>query len=81
MNEIPEGAYIQEVVSGSPAEKAGLEEGDIITKVNGDKLTEDDNLSKVIAKKKVGEKVNLEVWRDETTKTFSVTLEEYPQNE
>lgn len=81
MNEIPEGAYVQEVVSGSPAEKAGLEEGDIITKVNGDKLTEDNDLSKVIAKKKVGEKVNLEVWRDETTKTFSVTLEEYPENE
>ncbi len=80
MNEIPEGAYIQEVITDSPAEKAGLEEGDIVVKVNGEKLTENNDLSKVITKKKVGEKVNLEVWRDKTTKTLSATLEEYPEN-
>jgi serine protease Do len=80
LNEIPEGAYIQEVVAGSPAEKAGIEQEDIITRVDGEKLTEGNDLSKMVARRKVGDKVNLEIWRDGTTKTLSVTLDEYPEN-
>jgi serine protease Do len=38
LNEFPEGAYIQDVVPGSPAEKVGIEAGEIITKIDGKKI-------------------------------------------
>jgi len=78
INEVPEGAYIQEVVEGSPAEKAGVKEEDIITKIDGKKVTEKDGgLAKIIADKKVGDKITIEIWRNEETKTLTVTIGEY----
>lgn len=74
LNEIPEGAYIMTVVSDSPAEKAGIQEEDIITKINGDKVTTSNDLAKIIGKKKAGETVEMTVWRNEETKMLSVTL-------
>ena len=77
MNEVPQGAYVVEVVEDSPAEKAGLENGDIITKFDGQSLgKEDDGLAKLINKKKVGERVKLTFWRDGEEKEATVTLEE-----
>jgi len=58
LNEVPEGAYVQEVVSDSPAEKAGIKSEDIITKFDGKKVTDKDGgLAQIIAGKKVGDKV------------------------
>lgn len=74
LNDIPEGAYLQEVIEGSPADKAGLEAEDIITKIDGSKLTDDNDLAKVISKKKVGDTVSLTVWRDEKETEIKVTL-------
>lgn len=71
-----EGAGIVEVVAGSPAEKDGLKPGDIIIKIDGEKLTEKTNLAQVIAKKKVGDKVDLTVWRDGEEKKVTVSLKE-----
>jgi serine protease Do len=71
-----EGAGIVEVVAGSPAEKDGLKPGDIIVKINGEKLTEKTNLAKVIAQKKVGDKLELTVWRDGEEKKITVVLKE-----
>ncbi len=77
LNEVPEGAYVQEVVEGSPAEKGGIESEDIITKIDGKKITDQDGgLAKIIAEKKVGDKVSVEVWRDGQTKTLTVTIGE-----
>ena len=39
INEVVQGAYIQKIVSTSPAEKAGLKKDDIITNVNDEKIT------------------------------------------
>lgn len=78
INEVPEGAYIQEVVEGSPAEKSGIKVEDIVTKIDGVKVTDENGgLAKIIAEKKVGDKVTIEVWRDEETKNFSVTIGEF----
>lgn len=74
LNDIPEGAYLQEVVKGSPAEKVGLQDEDIITKIDGNKLTDDNDLAKVISKKKVGDSMTLTVWRDEKEMEIKVTL-------
>lgn len=74
LNDIPEGAYIAEVVEGSPADKAGLEVEDIITKLDGVKLTDGNDLAKAISKKKVGDSVTLTVWREEKEQEIKVTL-------
>lgn len=74
LNEIPEGAYVMEVVQGGPAEVAGVQSADIITKMDGEKLTESNDLAKIIGKKKVGNTMTLTVWRDEKESSFTVTL-------
>lgn len=77
LNEIPEGAYVQNMVVDSPAEKAGVKEGDIITKIDGIKITEKDGgLAKVISGKKVGDTVELTIWRDDKEAKISVKLGE-----
>jgi serine protease Do len=76
-NDVPEGAYIQEVVSGSPAERAGLKVGDIIIKVDDLRISENNqDLTNVIAGKKVGQTVELTVWRDGKEIKISVLLGE-----
>jgi len=75
--EVPQGAYIQEIITGSPADKAGLQTGDIITKMDDQKLgTEESAFAKAISTKKIGDSVKVEVWRDGSSKTFQVKLEE-----
>jgi S1-C subfamily serine protease len=71
-----EGAGIVEVVAGSPAENDGLKPGDIIVKIDNEKLTEKTNLAKIISQKKVGDKVELTVWRNGEEKKVTVVLKE-----
>ena len=71
-----EGAGIVEVLANSPAEEDGLKPGDIIIKVNGEKLSKDNTLAKIISTKKVGDKLTLTVWRDNEEKEIKVTLKE-----
>ncbi|HBL52160.1 MAG: hypothetical protein A3D24_01180 [Candidatus Blackburnbacteria bacterium RIFCSPHIGHO2_02_FULL_39_13] len=76
-NEVPQGAYVQDVVSGSSADKAGIKPEDIIIKFGGEKIEEDKGgLAVLVNKHKVGEKVDIEVWRDDKTIAVSATLEE-----
>lgn len=74
LNEIPEGAYIMEVIDDTPASRAGLQAEDIITKIDGEKLTESNDLAKSVSKKKVGDSVSLTVWRDGKETSQTVTL-------
>jgi len=77
MNEIPEGAYVVEVVSDSPAEKAGIKEGDIITRVDGRRISEEKGgLAKIISEKKVGETVEIDIWRNGEELKIKVLLGE-----
>lgn len=79
MNDVPQGAYIMEIVKGSPAEKAGLQIRDIVTKIDGQIVNSEDKISEVISKKKVGEKLNLEVYSEEKTKSLTAILEQSPE--
>ena len=64
------------VVRGSPAEKAGLKAEDIITEVNGEKVTSAKSLSPTIQKYSVGEAISLKVLRGSETLELNITLEE-----
>lgn len=64
------------VVPGSPANKAGIVEGDIILEVDGKKLEGNSTLSSVISKKKPGDTVSLKILSKGEEKTISVKLEE-----
>lgn len=80
LNEVPEGAYVVNVVEGSPAEAAGIQKDDIIKKLDGENIKEEDGgLSEVIGKKKAGQNVSLEIWRDGETLQLNVTLSEIKQ--
>ncbi len=74
LNEIPEGAYIMNIVDGSPAESSGIQIEDIITKIGEEKVTESNDLARIIGKKKAGEKVSIVVWRNEKEMNLTVTL-------
>lgn len=77
LNDVPEGAYVQDVVAGSPAEKAGILAEDIITKIDGKKVTaKDGGLSAIISGKKIGDGMSVEVWRSGEMKTINVTIGE-----
>jgi S1-C subfamily serine protease len=75
MNEIPEGAYIIDVIDSSPAAKTGLMAGDIITKIDDSRLSGTNaELSKIISNKKVGDTLKLSVWRDGKEKNINVVM-------
>ena len=69
-----QGAVIGEVVSGSPAEKAGLQPMDVITAVDGKPLSDTYTLIDALSGHKPGDKVQLTVWRLGESETIEVTL-------
>lgn len=73
-----QGAVITEVAPGTPAEKAGLQRGDVITAVNGTKLNGQTPLGSVLDPLKPGDTVTLTVNRNGETKTLTATLVERP---
>ncbi|MBS0580323.1 MAG: Do family serine endopeptidase [Proteobacteria bacterium] len=70
----PEGALVSSVEKGSPAERAGIEPGDVILKLNGEVLKDSSDLSVQIAQIAPGTAVNLEVWRNHAARNVQVTL-------
>jgi serine protease Do len=64
------------IVSGSPAEKAGLKEGDIITKIGNDEIIAGKGLVGLISKYNVGDRITVSYVRDGQTKTAEITLAE-----
>ena len=65
LNNIAEGALVQQVIPGSAAEKAGVKSGDVITKIDGNTINDTDKtLAIFISKKKIGDSVKLTINRD-----------------
>lgn len=83
LNKVPQGALVMEVISGSSADKAGVLRGDILTKLDGQEIKDDtgedsggSSLAALINKKKVGDQIKIELWRDGKTSTLTTTLTE-----
>jgi S1-C subfamily serine protease len=75
-----QGAAVQEVVTGSPAEDAGLQVGDIITEVDGTPIDANHRLADVVSQYQPGDRVKLTILRAGTTKSITATLGENPQD-
>jgi S1-C subfamily serine protease len=75
------GARITQVAPDSPAEQAGLEEGDLITAVDGEELGPGNELSERIAQHEPGDTITLEVTNpDGESREVTVTLGEHPED-
>ena len=68
------------VIPGSPADKAGLEENDIILEIDGEKLDQNNSLSAIIRQKQVGQTVTLKIIHNGETKEVKVKLEKAPKD-
>jgi S1-C subfamily serine protease len=64
------------VISGGPAEKAGLKTGDIIESVNGQEVNEQNSLTRILQKFKPGDQVEVKYLRDGKEATVKATLKE-----
>jgi len=70
----PQGALVSSVEKGGPAERAGIESGDVILKLNGQPLRDSSELPVQIAAVAPGTSVNLEIWRNHATREVAVKL-------
>ena len=68
------------VIPGSPADKAGIVENDIVLEIDGIKLDDKTNLASVIREKTIGQVINLKILHRGVEKTVSVTLEAAKDN-
>ena len=68
------GALVASVAPGSPSDKAGIKDGDIILEFDGKKINEMQELPLIVAQTKVGKVVNVKVWRNKKEITKKITL-------
>ncbi len=76
-----EGVLVSDIIAGSPAETAGIESGDIITKVDGKPVRSTEELINEISFKSVGARVDLEIVRRQETFNLDVIVTEKPSEE
>lgn len=72
------GALITSVEKQGPAETAGLQQGDVITTINGKAVDNAAEVSRTIGDLKPGEKTTLGIWRNGASQQVTVTLDELP---
>ncbi|MEO8143997.1 MAG: DegQ family serine endoprotease [Betaproteobacteria bacterium] len=72
----PRGALVNSVEKGSPADKAGVEATDIITKFDGKLVDSSNDLPRIVGATRPGAKADLEVWRKGTARTLSLMVGE-----
>ena len=71
-----DGALITQVVNGSPAEAAGIEEGDVIVKFDNKKISDPSNLRNIVSLMPPGSKSDIVIFRNGNKKILKVTLQE-----
>jgi len=74
------GVLISDVVQDSPAERAGIGAGDIVTEFDKKKVESPQDLQKAVAATAPGKGVPVKVWRDKTEKTLEIKIGETPDD-
>ena len=72
------GALVDDVYPGTPAQKAGILPGDVVVELNGKKVTDAENLSLLVSESSPGTEVTVKILRNGQPKTFTVRLAELP---
>jgi serine protease Do len=72
------GAFVTRVAAGSPADEAGLKEGDVIVQIDDEAVTSSGELLKAIHSRSIGETVEIVYWRGDTRDTTEAILIESP---
>jgi len=76
----PAGALVNAVEKGGPAEKAGVETGDVILKFDGKAVSSSSDLPRIVGSTKPGSRVPMQVWRKGQTKEVAVVVGEVPDD-
>src|SRR5262245_20277437 len=74
------GALVSQVVPGSPAERAGIEQGDVIAECDGKEVTESKDLPRIVASTPVGKSVTVKLWRSGKALDRQVKISEMEEN-
>ena len=69
-----QGALISDVMVGSPAERAGIKQGDVITRFDGKEIKDPRQLQLVVAETPIGKQVQVELFRDGRTQTVALAI-------
>jgi len=75
-----DGVLVSRVSSDSPAKAAGIQRGDLITRIDGKEVSDSDQLSDEIESHKVGEKISVTLLRGGRERTVVITLAERPDD-
>jgi len=76
LNEVPQGALVREVIENSSADKSGVKLDDIITQIGDIKIDGEETVVKIINQSKIGDELELRIWRDGEEVQIKVKLEE-----
>ena len=76
-----QGALVSAVEKGGPAEKAGIEPGDVILRFDGKSISASSDLPRIVAATRPGTKVHVGVWRKGGAKDLDVVVAELPMDE
>ncbi|MGH8616594.1 MAG: DegQ family serine endoprotease [Burkholderiales bacterium] len=75
----PLGALVSSVEKGGPADKAGVEAGDIILRFDGKPVASSEDLPRLVGATKPGTKATLQVWRNKAARELQVVVSEMPE--
>ncbi len=75
---VTEGALVSDVIKGSPAQKAGIQRGDIILEFNDKKVKDVGTLRNMVAQSKIGTQVKIKILRQDTELTITATITQLP---
>ena len=68
------GALVNDVIKGSPADKAGIRQGDVITALNGSEVKDPSHLQRLVAETGVGKTAKISIFRDGKERELSISL-------
>lgn len=75
----PRGAFVGEVMKGSPAHRGGIQVGDVILKINDTEISDYKDLLKVVGDAPIGTRLAVEVWRDRKKMRLFLVVAERPE--